>query len=104
MSESGHTIDTVKELLDEKINHLDEKFTLQFKLNQLAIDKAEDKMEQKMHGVNEWRAQNKDERSMFATKEQVEGLIKLVYVGLGIVLAMQFIIGISMTIYAVFQK
>lgn len=104
MSESGHTIDTLKELHDERINHLEEKFALQFRLNQLAIDKAESKMDQKMEGINEWRAQNKDERSMFASKEQVDGNTRLIYIGLGIVVTLQFIIGIAIALYAVYQK
>jgi len=62
----------------------------QFQLNQIAINKAEEKMDLRMEAMNEWRAQNKDERGMFATKQEVAFLTKMVYTGVGIIVAVEF--------------
>jgi hypothetical protein len=83
------TTQTLKILHDQRISHLDEKVELQFKLNQLAVNKAEAKMDIRLDAFNEWRQQNKDERSMFASKQEVVALTRLVYVGLGIILAIE---------------
>ena len=46
-------------------------------------------MDIRLDAFNEWRQQNKDERSMFASKQEVTALTRLVYVGLGIILAIE---------------
>jgi hypothetical protein len=85
-------VESLKVLHDERIKHLAEKTELQFKLNQLAIDKAEAMMRSKIEGMNEWRLQNKDERSGLATKEEISHIKNLVYMGVGIMLAVQFMV------------
>ena len=47
-------------------------------------------MRHKIDSMNEWRNQNKDERAMFATKLEVAFLTKMVYTGVGIVVAVEF--------------
>ena len=73
-----------------KVNLIKELSDLQFKLNQTAVDKAESLMRHKIDSMNEWRNQNKDERAMFATKLEVAFLTKMVYTGVGIVVAVEF--------------
>ncbi len=82
-------IESVKEFEDEKIKSLEVKTDLQFKLNQTALDKAELEMNLHLQSLNEWRDQLKDERNTFSTKLEVEYLKKLVYMGLGILLAVE---------------
>lgn len=82
-------VESLKVLHDQRIDHLDEKVELQFKLNQLAVNKAESKMDIRLDGFNEWRQQNKDERSIYATKQEVMSLSRLVYIGFGIILAVE---------------
>ena len=84
------TIPSLKVLHDQRIDHLSEKIDLRFELNQLAVNKAEAKMDIRLDSFNEWRQQNKDERTMYATKQEVSSLSKLVYLGFGILLAVQF--------------
>ena len=79
----------LKELHDVKIVHLKEITDLHFKLNQIARDKSELEMKLKLEGQNEWRDQNKDIISTLASKDEVRALSKLVYIGFGILLALE---------------
>ena len=81
---------SLRDYLDMKVNLIKELSDLQFKLNQTAVDKAESLMRHKIDSMNEWRNQNKDERAMFATKLEVAFLTKMVYTGVGIVVAVEF--------------
>ena len=46
-----------------------------FQLNQLAIDKASDRIDLRLEGMNEWRGQSKDREATFASKETL-GLLE----------------------------
>lgn len=86
------TIESLKEFEDEKVKQLEEKIDLQFSLNQTALDKAESRMNMRLESLNEWRGQLKDERNTFATKEEVRLLTRLVYIGTGILIALEFLL------------
>jgi hypothetical protein len=83
-------VDSLKEYTDMKSGFLKEISDLHFRLNQTAVDKAEALMRQKIDSMNEWRSQNKDERSMYATKIEVAFLTKMIYTGVGIIVAVEF--------------
>jgi hypothetical protein len=60
--------------VDDKLNAQSKYIEQHFELNELAIKKAEESMLQRLEGMNEFRAQIKDERGSYATKEMVESI------------------------------
>jgi hypothetical protein len=72
---------SLRDYIDIRFKSVDDKLTSQskyieqhFELNELAIKKAEESMLQRLEGMNEFRAQIKDERGDLATKESVESI------------------------------
>jgi len=58
---------TLKEYLEARINDLQNRSDVSWRLHQAAIDKSEATMNTRLQHMNEWRAQLKDERSTFVT-------------------------------------
>jgi hypothetical protein len=94
---------TLREYFCTKLSALEDRIELNLKLNQIALDKSENAINVRLEGLNEWRVQNKDERSKFITNEvyeakhsliesKIEALQKLVFIGLGIVIAVEFVL------------
>jgi lysyl-tRNA synthetase class I len=96
---------------DKVITDLDEKISLRFDLMQLAITKAEHAANERANKANEWRDQYNQQEKVFIRKDEVSGseklleqkiesvnnkigaISKLVYIGLGVWIVLQIIIG-----------
>lgn len=63
---------TLKEFLSDKIDALEDKTNLKIKLNQIALDKFEDKLEIRLHGMNEMRGVIKDQIASAVTKKEID--------------------------------
>jgi hypothetical protein len=59
---------------------------------QLAVDKSEEGMTKRLEGMNEFRAQLKDQAAQFITRGEFAAIQKMVYVGLGAVLALEVLL------------
>jgi hypothetical protein len=74
---------TLREYLTSLIQNIEDKldaqaeYTMQhFKLNELAIKKAEDSMTMRLESMNEFREQLQNERQLLATKENLDSVSK----------------------------
>lgn len=92
-------IEAVKERADEKFLHLKETMLLTDKLNQLAVNKMETMLLERAESSNNKYALLKEQTVTFATNdslkatnEKVDMLTRLVYIGLGGILVLQFIL------------
>ena len=76
---------------------------VRFEAQKIALDKAETATNLRLEGLNEWRAQNKDERACLMTRveyeakhqlllSKVEASQKIIYMGLGALATIQFIL------------
>jgi hypothetical protein len=63
---------SLKEYLCQRLSDLEEKIELNFKLNGVALDKAEIKMEARLALMNEVREQLKDQATKFASRTEVQ--------------------------------
>jgi predicted nucleic acid-binding Zn-ribbon protein len=68
--------------------------------NKEAVDKAHAAIERRFDNANEWRTTLESLQRNYAPKAQVEQLQKMVYVGIGIVLSIQFVFGIAIVIWS----
>lgn len=70
---SGERRDVVslREYMDVRFTALEAKIDARNQMSQLAIDKAEATMNDRLSGMNEFRDQLKDQAGLFATKEEV---------------------------------
>lgn len=66
------TLISLKEYFDEKIDDLEEKIELQFKLSKEAVDKAEVKNDIRLESMNEFRNALKDQAASFLTRTEYE--------------------------------
>jgi hypothetical protein len=93
---------SLKEYVDQKQEDLEEKIDLHFKLVELATKKAEDKLDLRLEGMNEFRNALKDQSATFITRcefdalikkyeEKTEYVTKWVNVGIGIAVVISFI-------------
>lgn len=85
---------TLKEYFDLKVKSLEEKVELHFKLNKIALDKAEQTTNLRLEGMNEFRSAMKDQSNTYLTKsdyaanhknleDKNHALEKIVFMGLG---------------------
>jgi hypothetical protein len=72
---------SLRDYMEARFKSVDDKLIAQskyieqhFELNELAIEKAEESMLQRLESMNEFRAQIKDERGSYASKEMVESI------------------------------
>jgi hypothetical protein len=65
-------LESMSHKMDDQAKYIEQ----HFKLNELAITKAEDAMINKLESMNEWRGQSKDREASFASKETVAGIEK----------------------------
>ena len=61
---------SVKEYLELKISALEQRLGQEAQLHQRAISKAEDSMNARLEGMNEFRAQMKDQQVTFLTRAE----------------------------------
>jgi len=70
-----HLLDKISSLqkeIDCRFKELDSKLQIRFDLQQQAVNKAEEKMNERLTGMNEFRESLKDQASKFITREEVE--------------------------------
>jgi hypothetical protein len=100
---------TLKEVLEIKTNHLKEIAALRDRMSELAINKAETAMSERMESSNNKFALLKEQAAMLPNRNDVESvrtecnikitaltdkvdlLAKLVYIGMGILLVLEFL-------------
>lgn len=71
---SVEEIQYLKELIENQIDYLKELIDQRSLLTQRAIDKAEASVDERLAGMNEFRAQQADMISKFATLEKLESI------------------------------
>ena len=74
-------------LLAEREKRMDEKFAS----SQNAVELAKSQMEHRLEGMNEFQKRIDRIEATFATRSELKVVEKLAYIGVGIVLAIQFI-------------
>jgi hypothetical protein len=72
---------TLKEYFDSQIKNIEK-----------SIETAYRSMEKRLDGMNEFREALKDQSRQFVSRQEFETLQKLVWVGVGIVLAVEFLL------------
>lgn len=82
--------DHFEQVLAERSKYFEEKF----RASQIALDLASSQMDKRLEGMNEFQKRMDRLEGTFATKAELKGLEKLVYVGIGILVAVQFIIAV----------
>lgn len=80
----------IERILDEREKALEERF----RNNMDSIRLAREQMEHRLNGMNEFQKRMDKLEGTFATKNDLSSVERLVYIGVGIVIALQFIIGI----------
>ena len=93
---------SLKEYMDYAMTTLDEKFMTITKKDEEAVKTARDSMEHRLDAVNEFKEQLNDQANSFLKREiydanhklieqKIEGLSRLVYVGVGICVTLELI-------------
>jgi hypothetical protein len=102
---SEWTVNTLRELMEQRFTDSDKAIQAALQAAKEAVGKAEIASEKRFDSVNEFRQSLSDQTATFIPRteydvqyksldDKVNAISKLVYVGLGIILAIQFIIGI----------
>lgn len=92
---------TQKEYFNQRIDDVEEKIELRFDSVDKALVLATDQMDKRLEGMNEFRAQLKDQSYNFLTKDayevrhqlienKIETLQKFMWITMGIVMAIEF--------------
>jgi hypothetical protein len=95
----------IHKLIDKEINHLQDKVMICMRKNEQALGKASKEMNRRLEGMNAFRQQLEEQEKTYIPREEymarhelldskVQSLSKLVYIGLGVVMALEFIIPI----------
>jgi hypothetical protein len=100
---------------DKVVADLEKRIDQRFDLMQLAVSKAEAAANERADKANEWRAQYNDQEKIFLRKDEfniehklvlneiksvdnkIAGVSKIVYIGLGIWVVVQILIGAGLT-------
>jgi len=90
----------IKDFVRGEIKHLEDKIAIKEAKNQEALKSSKDEMNRRLEGMNQIRGQLQDQAKTFVSKDEmklierdVKTLNKMVYIGLGIFLFVQLIIG-----------
>jgi septation ring formation regulator EzrA len=75
MSEESDKV-SLREHLQEQIRSVDRYFTVQLAMSREAIQKAEEQLNKRLEGMNEFRDTLKDQASKFATQDQLQSIEK----------------------------
>ena len=100
---SGWTVDTLKEYIQQRFTDQDKAVQSALSAAKEAVNKAETAADKRFEAVNEFRQTLSDQTSTFmsrteyeakydALQKQLDVLTKLVYIGLGAVLALQIVL------------
>lgn len=63
---------SLKEHVAARIDHLEEKLNVISDMNRQAADKAEQQMDKRLAGMNEFRDQLKEQAAKFITRDEIE--------------------------------
>jgi hypothetical protein len=74
MSDGGWTLDTLKELMDER----DKRYEQRFISSQKAIDEAKGETQKKFENTNEWRGLVTDTQKNYITRAELDPVVKQV--------------------------
>jgi hypothetical protein len=74
-------------------------FKEMFRANRESIDLARTQMDHRLQGMNEFQKRMDKLEGTFATKTELRTVEKLVYIGVGIVLTIQFITTIIIAVF-----
>jgi hypothetical protein len=97
---------------NEKFSALEQQLALRDKTHNLAVTKAEAEMNRRLEGMNEFRSQLTRQAGTFVSKEvfdrdlaiitaKIEASNKILYIGLGIMVAIQVLVPILVRLVAV---
>lgn len=86
-----------------RINELDKRMNLQLQSQEKTTELASNELKARLHAMNEFREQLKEQNSTFITREsyelnmrvieaKIETLQKMVYIGIGIVLVLEVLL------------
>ena len=87
MTEPGHDLRTL-----ERLVRLEEHVAVRFKELDKALELARHGIEYRLAGMNEFQKRMDKLEGTFATKDALNSVSKLIYVGLGVVVTIQFIV------------
>jgi hypothetical protein len=71
-----NTLVSLKDYFDGKLEDFEEKTELQFKMSQLAVDKALIQNDIRLAGMNEFRDSLRDQAATFVTRQELNLMIK----------------------------
>jgi hypothetical protein len=99
----------VKHYIDQEIKHSEEKTNIKLNKTSEALTESEKVMDRRLAGMNEFREQLNEQTKTFISREEffvnerlinskIEGLSKLVYIGMGIFLVLEIVLGVVLSI------
>ena len=83
----------------ERLVRLEEHVKVRFKELDKALNIAREGIDYRLAGMNEFQKRMDRLESTFATKDSLNALTKIVYIGLGIVLGIQAVVVIALKIW-----
>ena len=81
----------IERIMDEREKRISDRF----ESSKEALDLARQQIDYRLKGMNEFQKRMDRLESTFATKGQLASVARLVYIGVGLVLAFQFFIYVS---------
>jgi hypothetical protein len=98
-----------RQYIEKEIQHIEDKYSIILSKNADALQEAKKEMERRLEGMNEFRAQLEKQTKTFISRDEfsateklilqkVENISKLVYIGFGVFLMLQIIIGVFLTL------
>ena len=95
----------IREFVHSEVDHLEQKMNITHLKNDEALRSAKDEMNRRLEGMNEFRKQLEKQTVTFLSREEyeakhqlinhkIEGLSKMVYIGVGILIVVQIAIGV----------
>ena len=94
MTDDNHLQNKVdlREYIERIMDEREKRIYDHFRANKEALDLARKQIDYRLKGMNEFQKRMDRLESTFATKEQLALVSRLVYIGVGIVVAFQFFI------------
>ncbi len=97
-----HTVVSLRQYMDSRLEAMDKAITLQFRSNEIAISKAESAVDYRLANLNEFRQSLADQTKNFVTRaefdslreaheSQMRALSRQVYLLVGAITAIQFL-------------
>ncbi len=101
----------IRDFVHSEVNHLEEKMIITNAKNDEALKSAKGEMERRLEGMNEFREQLDRQATTFISRseydvkhenivQKIDSISKMVYIGVGILVVVQVVIGIVIDLIA----